>query len=313
MYTAPSCSSVLTSSLWKSCRTAALVLLVALALFESLFRLCRRGLVPPSLFPLLSSADSALVTGGLRGLGLALVQLLLDSTNIGQVYVLDVLEPPASLVDSVCFVPCDLSAPESLDQAIRSVYENIGDTRIAVVVNNAGVRDSGALLNMSASAVRRVFEVNTFSVITILQQVVSRHIKRDALQPFSIVNVSSVLGAFGPKHLLVYSASKAAAIQIHEVFVEELRPFPLIRPLLVVPGQLNTEMFLEVVPNHQFFAPLVDHQQLAREIVRKVVRGEAGVMCEPLYANFLPVMKIMPMVIQRLARWASQMDDKVKE
>lgn len=281
-------------------------------ILESIVRSCKRSLRLSTL-PGLTKDDAALVTGGLKGLGLEIVKELLRRNSVGNIYVLDVLDIPSSLKDTVSFVKCDLSSPESLHKAIDQVYSKLGNSRLSVVVNNAGIRDSGSLLNMKYAAIRRVFEVNTFSVVSILKEVVSKHLEQDSKRRLSIVNVSSVLGTFGPKNLLVYSASKAASIQIHECFAEEVKQFPTIRPLLVIPGQLTTDMFSDVTPSRQFFAPLVDHRQLARVVVGKLVDGETGVLCEPLYANFLPIMKVLPLSIQRLARWASEMDDKVKE
>lgn len=273
---------------------------------------CRRSL-ELSILPKLTKDGAALVTGGLKGLGLEIVKELLRLNAVGKVYVLDVLDVPSALSDTVVFVKCDLSSPDSLYSALDHVYSDIGDGHVSVVVNNAGIRDSGSLLNMKDSVIRRVFEVNTFSMISILREVVSRHLEIDPNRRLGIVNISSILGTFGPKNLLAYSASKAASIQIHECFAEEIQQFPSIRPLLVMPGQLTTNMFSDVIPSRQFFAPLVDHRQLAKVIVEKLVNGEIGVLCEPLYANFLPLMKVMPLCVQRFARWASEMDEKVKE
>lgn len=238
---------------------------------------------------------------------------LLELRKFGKVFILDVRNLAEQLSDDVVYVKCDLSSAKALNSGLDSVYSLLDQRRLSLVVNNAGVRESGSLLNMRNEDTRRVFEVNTFSVITILKEVVSHHLKNDLLHRLSIANISSVLGTFGPKNLLIYSASKASTIQIHESFAEEMREYPRIRPLLVLPGQLTTEMFSDVSPSCLFFAPLVDHRQLARLIVQNLQQGKTGVLCEPLYTNLLPVMKVMPLFVQRIARWVSQMDDKLNE
>lgn len=267
--------------------------------------------------------DAALITGGLAGLGLEMVKLLQD---MAQIYILDIQPPLEKFSSSVRYIKCDLRCPESLETALDSVYSTLGKTKLSVVVNNAGIRGSGSLLGMEESSIRKVFEVNTFAMIRILKKVVGRHLGTELLQQLieqqhlelqpsflSIVNISSILGTFGPKNLLAYSASKAASIQIHECFSEELRKYPSIRPLLVMPGQLSTQMFDDVAPSRLFFAPIIDHRQLAKVIVGKIRRREIGVLCEPLYANFLPGVKVLPLFVQRFARWVSQMDEKIQE
>lgn len=259
-----------------------------------------------------NSKDAALVTGGLGGLGLEIVKQLLSREKLGHVFILDIQKPPSLNSDAVTFVKCDISSPEALIESLDYVYSSLGDKRMTFVVNNAGVRNSGSILNTSVETFRKVFQVNTFAVFSILKEVVKRHVNRESAAPLCIANISSVLGTFGPKNLLAYSASKAATIQIHECFTEEVRDFPSIRPLLVLPGQLTTDMFNDVTPSRQFFAPLVDHRQLARLIVDKLMAGHVGTLCEPMYANFLPIMKIMPYSVQKIARWASEMDEKIK-
>lgn len=255
--------------------------------------------------------DVALVTGGLNGLGVEIVKLLLETQNLGAIYILDVQRPPTMLCDKVKFVECDLASPEALSMSLDHIYSSLDGRNLSVVVNNAGIRGSGSVLNVSDSTIRKVFEVNFFAPIHIMREVTSRHLQRPSDKRLSLVNVSSILGTLGPKNLLAYSASKAASIQAHECFAEEMRPFDNITTLLVLPGQLTTEMFRDVSPSRLFFAPLVDHKRLAQQIVQKIAAGEEGVLCEPFYANFLPFVKVMPIYFQRLARWISQMDEKI--
>lgn len=304
---------LLTDSLWVPYKKAALVLAVAFFIAFCLLwfdNYLRAPNYDASLFDL---RDVALVTGGLGGLGLEIVKELLSRNRIGHIYILDIQEPQTVGSDKVTFVKCDLSSSDALINALNFIYSSLGDKRVTFVVNNAGIRHSGSVLKTTSEVIRKVFEVNTFAVISILQEVVQRHIDRKPADPLCIANVSSILGAFGPKNLLAYSASKAATIQIHECFTQEVSEFPSIRPLLVLPGQLTTDMFKDVIPSRQFFAPLVDHRQLARVIVDRLMAGHVGTLCEPMYANFLPVMKIMPYSVQKIARWASEMDKKIKD
>lgn len=264
---------------------------------------------------LLGESDVALVTGGLSGLGLEIVNKLAIDYRVGKVIVYDIQKPRVELSSNVEFCLCDIDSHASLtariDDTIRDLNQQ--NRHISVLVNNAGVRYSGPLLNMDNDEIRRLFGVNVFASITLLRAVVRNHLEYFSTRQLSIVTVSSVLGSFGPKNLLVYSASKAATTQIHECLAEELRPHNNISMLLVMPGQLTTDMFKDVSPSRTFFAPVVNHAGLAHSIVAKVSRGESGVLCEPFYANFLPAVKVLPAIIQHWCRRFSRMDEKIPD
>lgn len=287
-------------------------LYVALFLAEVLAVVNSAHKLPSGLAPL-GPADVALVTGGLDGLGLEMVKQLVLHHNVGRVYVVDVREPAFAFDVRVRFVRCDVGS-DAFRPVVEDILAELDRTRkhVSVLVNNAGVRRSGSLLHMPEEDIRRTFLVNTYAHVTALRAVVGHHLASHPTLRLSVVTVSSILGTLGPRNLLVYSASKAAALQIHECLVQELAQHPSIRMLLVTPGQLTTAMFKDVAPSQLFFAPLVNHTALAVEIVARVSRGEAGVLCEPLYASMLPIVKTLPMVVQHWARRFSGMDEKIE-
>lgn len=279
-----------------------------------LFVLVNRISKLPSMpLPPLSTNDVGMVTGGLRGLGLELVKTLVFKYKLPRVFILDIVEPTVDLGDAVHYIHCDLASEKDVDAALREIDANCKKLGLplSVVVNNAGIRVNGSLLNLPQKEIQKVFDVNTFAPVKILQHVISGHVKHHVSKRLSVVTVSSVLGAFGAKNLLAYSASKAASTQFHEVLSRELIAYPAIRMLLVAPGQTNTEMFLEVEETRAFVAPIVDHVALARLVLEKVNIGEEGIMCEPFYANFGLMLKSLPWKLQLWAREFSQMDEKI--
>lgn len=246
-----------------------------------------------------------MVTGGARGLGAELVKGLLE--KVGQVIVLDVQKGNLPQVD---YIHCDLQ--QDVTTQITKIMNRLEQEgkHITVLVNNAGVRKSGSLLSTTAEDIACVFSVNLFAQITLIKTIVQRHIAKHSRSQLSIVNVLLILGTLAPKNLSMYSASKAAMIQVHESFAQEVK-HENIQTLLVTPGQLDTQMFADVEPSRRFFAPIVSHARLAQQIINKVNKGEGGVLCEPLYANFLPVVRSLPMQLQAFCRWFSQMDTKI--
>lgn len=270
--------------------------------------------LPAFPLPPLGTNDAAIVTGGLCGLGLEIVRVLISKYKVLRVYVLDIVPSKCDLGAAVHYIKCDLSSPENVEVALSDVIarSRLSGAPVSVVVNNAGIRLSGSLLNVGPESLRKVFEVNTFAPARIVQRMISNHVETHASRRLSIVTVSSVLGALGGRNLLAYCASKAASTQFHEVVAQEVVDFPSIRMLLVTPGQLLTEMFSDLEPPKQFVAPVVSHVELAKLVLEKVNVGETGIVCEPFYANFGYVLKAMPWKVQQVAREFAEIDKKIK-
>lgn len=269
----------------------------------------------PSNWRRLGKRDVALVTGGLGGLGIEIVKKLIFNYKVSKVIVLDVKKPKFNFDHRVEFFQCDLAVASELKTAVEKIIRDLSRTNqhISVLVNNAGVRNSGPLLYIKEDDILQAFGVNILAPISILRMVIANHIKNHILSQLYVVSVSSVLGILAPKNLLVYAATKAAIIQVHESLTQELKAYKSIRLLLVTPGQLTTDMFADVSPSRLFFAPLVNHIALAGAIVEKISTGETGELCEPLYANFLSIVKTLPLILQQACRWFSGMDEKVTD
>ncbi|ODV77737.1 NAD(P)-binding protein [Suhomyces tanzawaensis NRRL Y-17324] len=262
----------------------------------------------------LGGDDIALVTGGSNGLGKKIVELLLER-NV-EVYVLDVVEPSYSH-SRATYIRCDLSSEGQTTSSISSLVKSLASSKrhISVLVNNAGIRHNRSLLELESDEVHRLFNINTLSHIWTLKLVVNNHIQHvlpaTPKAQLYIVSISSILGVLAPRNLSLYSATKAANILIYEALTQELVAFKSIRILQVLPGQLTTDMFKDVAPSRQFLAPLVNHVKLAHQILARIETGEMGVLCEPLYSNFLPAVRALPLAVQKVCRWFSQMDEKV--
>ncbi|EDK46098.1 conserved hypothetical protein [Lodderomyces elongisporus NRRL YB-4239] len=291
---------------------------ILLAIFTTLFllryisRLIRQYNLPSGRWGNLGASDIALVTGGSNGLGFELVKELLEKQVV--VYVLDRQAPREKDVN-MHYIPCDLQNEDALEKTMEKLILDLEESGryLSVLINNAGIRDNKSLVNTSFVDVKKVFTVNTLLQVMILQKVLDKHLKNNKHGKLSIVTISSILGVFAPRNLSTYSASKAAQIMLHDSLQQELKQYPLIRLLLVTPGQMDTELFKDVKPTKQLVAPVVKHVELAKTIIDKVDIGYMGCLAEPFYANFLPGVRTAPMFVQDFCRWISEMDEKVKE
>lgn len=247
----------------------------------------------------ISTDDVAIVTGASRGLGLEIAKNLLARQCT--VYNLDV-GPSTYKHPSYHYVKCDLNHKDAVENAVLQILQH---ETVSIIVNNAGVRHSELLMELSDDRIELLFNINTLAPIWINRLVMAK------AQRLYIVTVSLILGVLAPKNLSIYAATKAANIAIHEAMTQELRGNELTRLLLVLPGQLSTMMFGNIAESNPFLAPIVDHEVLAADIVHRIDVGERGVLCAPVYANFLPLVRVLPIFLQDLARWLLGMDEKI--
>ena len=126
-----------------------------------------------------------------------------------------------------------------------------------------------------------------------------------------------MLGKLGAANLTDYTAAKAGLIAMHASLRAELassdeKAAPPgsenVRTILVMPGQLGTNLFAGVKTPSSFLGPVVEAVELARAIVEIVDAGMSGEVSLPLYAGWVWVLEGLPGSLQRLVRWASGVD-----
>lgn len=192
-----------------------------------------------------------IVTGGVRGLGRAMVDKLL--TNEAIVTVIDL--SAAGLVElrqeheSVNCVECDVSDLAQVKRAARLYHDEFGCAD--VLINNAGVLYSEPLIKITSEGVashdpetwNKVLAANLTSVFYMTSCVVEKMISTRTKGV--IVNISSV-SASGNAGQSAYSAAKAGVNALTAVWAKELSPMG-IRVAAVAPGFTETESTKEAV------------------------------------------------------------------
>jgi short-subunit dehydrogenase len=136
-----------------------------------------------------------------------------------------------------------------------------------------------------------------------------------------VVTISSILAHLAPASLSDYTASKAAVSSLHHTLCNELRSHPdrsifaTVKTLLVEPGQLDTQLFADKtsVPFYaHFFGPVLEAKDVAKEILRKIERGDGGEIRMPFYAKCMPLFPVLPGTVQLAFRWFSGIDRAMK-
>jgi len=139
--------------------------------------------------------------------------------------------------EHVLVVPLDVTDPTQVDAAVRTVEEHFGG--IDVLVNNAGRGWYGSIEGMDESAMRKMFELNFFAVLSVIRAVLPGMRARGNGW---IVNVSSVAGLVAAPGFGYYSATKFAIEAITETLRDEVAAQG-ISVLAVEPGAFRTNAY----------------------------------------------------------------------
>ncbi len=206
----------------------------------------------------------AVVTGGTRGIGFAIVKKYLEN---GAKVVLfgsrkeTVDKALASLTsinpDWEVSGDCpNLKDPASVKEAILKVKETYG--RIDILVNNAGVSDSTKIDNYDPARFAQVMDLNVNAIFNAIQPTVAIMKEQGG---GCILNTSSMVSISGQPGGVAYPASKYAVNGLTWSLARELGPSN-IRVNAVAPGITKTDMVAALPP--QMIQPLINTIPLRR-------------------------------------------------
>ena len=179
------------------------------------------------------------VTGGSRGIGLAVSQALV-AAGYRVIVVARKFSPELAIAidaqpEAWSFVPWDLSEIDTLGQLARTLRD-IGP--VYGLVNNAGIGTPGVLSAMPDSQIQQIVRLNVLSPLTLTKYLVRSMM---AARAGRIINMSSVAASTGYSGLAVYSASKASLIGFTRSLAREVGSLD-ITVNAVAPGFVETEM-----------------------------------------------------------------------
>jgi 3-oxoacyl-[acyl-carrier protein] reductase len=185
----------------------------------------------------------AIVTGGSRGIGRAIVERLAGAgCDVTFFYrgnaaaAQEVVAAAQSAGGKVAAEQVDVTDTAACAAAVERVAERAG--RIDVLVNNAGIIRDMPLSGMSDEDVTAVLDTNVVGVFNVCRAVAPHMISRRSGR---IVNLSSVAGEKGGRGQTNYAASKGAINAFTRALAVELAPRK-IRVNAVAPGVIDTEM-----------------------------------------------------------------------
>lgn len=184
-----------------------------------------------------------LVTGAARGMGkvhalnFANEGSRLIITDVDAAVLAETAEEMKSRGIEVYHYRLDISKREACFELADKVESEVGP--VDVLINNAGITENYAVLDLSETSLRRMMDVNYFGNTWMMQAFVPRMIKRGKGH---VVNICSVAGKVGNPLMGGYSATKHALIGITDTLRMELHGKG-IDFTIVNPGYVKTGMF----------------------------------------------------------------------
>ena len=183
---------------------------------------------------------NVLVTGGSRGIGLAIGKRLVGAGfNVIAAARRESDELKAAIAEAdgrLHFRACDLAVIDAIPAFAKLVRDEFGPTY--GLVNNAGLGTEGLLATMHNSDIEALIRLNVLSPV-ILSKYVVRHMMADG--EGRIVNISSIIASTGYNGLSVYGATKAAATGFTRSLAREVGKLG-ITVNAIAPGFIATEL-----------------------------------------------------------------------
>lgn len=270
-----------------------------------------------------------LITGGSRGLGLALAEryarsgakLILAARNPDELVAArqtlldrEALQSP----DDILLLPADLTDAAQATMVIDQAIIHFG--RIDILINNAGIIEVGPVENQPIAAYRRAMATNFFAALHTTHAALPHLLNRNPGEDdAAIVNICSIGGKFAMPHMLPYVASKFALVGFSEGLHAELR-HKGIRVTTVCPGLMRTggeahaEFTGQIKKERRWFTlaantPILSAsvRHAANRIYSAVANGRAEITITPQAWLAARIVGLAPQTTQYLASLANRL------
>jgi Tropinone reductase 1 len=199
-----------------------------------------------------------LVTGGTKGIGLAIVK---DMAALGADVITVARKKPEDLLfknPSIEFWEGDISDASTRTQLIQKIESKWG--KLDVLVNNVGTNIRKKMVEYAEAEYRKLFEINLFSMVELTRMAFPLLQKSGKA---SVVSIASVAGSFDVQSGPPYGMTKAAIIQMTKHLAVEWAPFN-IRVNAVSPWYIETPLTQPVLTNPDRLQKILERTPMNR-------------------------------------------------
>lgn len=223
---------------------------------------------------------SVLVTGGNRGIGLAIARAFVEAGDK-----VAITYRSGEVPEGMLGVKADVTDMASVDAAFTEVEAAHGP--VEVLVANAGITRDTLLLRMSEDDFTDVVDTNLTGAFRVVKRASKGMLK---LRRGRVVLISSVVGLYGSPGQVNYAASKAGLVGIARSLTRELGSRN-ITANVVAPGFIDTDMTRALPEDTQknYLSSIPAGRFAAAEEVAAVVRWIAGPEAGYISGAVIPV------------------------
>ncbi|KAI9500102.1 hypothetical protein BX070DRAFT_181438, partial [Coemansia spiralis] len=253
------------------------------------------------------SQHTVLLTGGSHGIGLCLLQRLIERQAC--VAVLDILDIPIDVPKSVKLYKCNLAELDQVHNTLDIISKDMGD--ITILINNAGTLSPRLLSEMSAADIDRVMNVNLLAPMHITRRLLPAMLDKAHAH---LVFVASMLSFIPVPQLSTYTASKAGVALFYESVKLELKhrlKKDNVKTTAAFPSMVESGMFggMEI---DRVISPVVSPELIANNIFAHLDGGYSGDLYLPFCAKLGPLYMLLPEPGRRLAHWCAGSLDSMR-
>lgn len=182
--------------------------------------------------------QTALITGGSRGIGAAIVRgLAQKGWQVAFCYkTSDAAAQQLAQETGALPIRCDVTRSEQVRKMVEAATRQLG--HIDLLVNNAGVAWQGLLTDMADADWHTVLDTSLTAAFYACREVLPGMVSRKSGR---IINISSIWGRVGASCEAAYSAAKAGLIGLTKALAKELGPSGITVNCLC-PGVIRTDM-----------------------------------------------------------------------
>lgn len=163
-----------------------------------------------------------------------------------------------------------------------------------VLINNAGVVRGKTVLDAQPGDIRFTFDVNTLAPFWVTKTFLPDMVAKDHGM---IVTVTSCAAWLTIPNMVDYSASKAAALALHEGLMAELATrynARRLRTVIVHPAHTRTALFTGFDQKQNFLMPQMEPETVAEAVVSQVLTGRSGQVTLPETGSIMSAMRGLP-------------------